>query len=88
MSKTSKILNEDKLLKKALAVGGQMAKMQGFELFDKNTAMPVKAKALYLFLVEVNQITPLPADKLDGANIKKRLALWIHNALPDDDPLK
>ncbi|WP_145976580.1 DUF5062 family protein, partial [Vibrio nigripulchritudo] len=22
------------------------------------------------------------------ANIKHRLALWIHNALPDNDPLK
>ncbi|MEZ9661866.1 DUF5062 family protein, partial [Vibrio sp. 10N.261.52.F3] len=30
----------------------------------------------------------LPDDKLDGANIKKRLALWIHKALPDNDPLK
>jgi hypothetical protein len=45
-------------------------------------------KAVYLFLVEVNQITPLPAEKEDGANIKKRLALWIHSVLPDNDPLK
>lgn len=86
MSKTAKILNEDKLVKKALEVGLKMAKMQGFDL--PNTSQPVKTKAVYLFLVEVNQITPLPDDKLDGANIKKRLARWIHNALPDDDPLK
>ncbi|MDG3087847.1 DUF5062 family protein [Vibrio hannami] len=88
MSKTTKIMNEDKLFKKALEVGCKMAKMQGFELADQGTSQPVKAKAVYLFLVEVKQITPLPADKLDGKNIKKRLALWLHNVLPDDDPLK
>ncbi|MEF1215848.1 DUF5062 family protein, partial [Vibrio alginolyticus] len=26
--------------------------------------------------------------KLDGASIKHRLAVWIHSALPDNDPLK
>ncbi|WP_317917955.1 DUF5062 family protein [Vibrio sp. MACH09] len=88
MSKTTKIMNEDKLFKKALEVGSKMAKMQGFQLFDDATAQPIKAKALYLFLVEVKQITPLPADKTDGKNVKKRLALWIHSALPDNDPLK
>ncbi|PWI33235.1 DUF5062 domain-containing protein [Vibrio albus] len=88
MSKTAKINNEDKLFKKALEVGCKMAEMQGFPLTNKNTSPAIKAKAVYLFLVEVNQITPLPADKLDGKNIKKRLALWIHHALPDDDPLK
>ncbi|MDF4308840.1 DUF5062 family protein, partial [Vibrio parahaemolyticus] len=25
---------------------------------------------------------------LDGASIKHRLAVWIHSALPDNDPLK
>jgi hypothetical protein len=86
MSKTNKIHNEDKLVKKALQVGSAMAKMQGFNL--PTSSQPIKVKAVYLFLVEVNQITPLPADKLDGANIKKRLAIWIHSVLPDDDPLK
>jgi hypothetical protein len=86
MSKTNKIHNEDKLVKKALQVGSAMAKMQGFDL--PSSSQPIKVKAVYLFLVEVNQITPLPADKLDGANIKKRLAIWIHSVLPDDDPLK
>jgi hypothetical protein len=88
MSKTAKIINEDKLFKKALEVGCKMAAMQGFQLADKGTSASIKAKAVYLFLVEVNQITPLPVDKLDGKNIKKRLALWIHHALPDGDPLK
>ncbi|MGC9402360.1 MULTISPECIES: DUF5062 family protein [Vibrio] len=86
MSKTAKILNEDKLVKKALDVGFKMAKLQGLNL--PSSSQPIKIKAVYLFLVEVNQITPLPADKLDGANIKKRLALWLHKALPDNDPLK
>ncbi|MCB5360660.1 DUF5062 family protein [Vibrio lentus] len=86
MSKTAKIINEDKLVKKAVEVGFKMAKLQGFDL--PHSSQPIKVKAVYLFLVEVNQITPLPDDKLDGANIKKRLALWIHKALPDHDPLK
>ncbi|MDN3613365.1 MAG: DUF5062 family protein [Vibrio gallaecicus] len=86
MSKTTKLHNEDKLVKKALEVGLKMAKMQGLNL--PTTPQPLKTKAVYLFLVEVNQITPLPDEKLDGANIKKRLALWIHKVLPDNDPLK
>lgn len=86
MSKTTKLLNEDKLVKKAVDVGLKMAKMQGFDL--PSSSQPIKIKAVYLFLVEVNQITPLPDDKLDGANIKKRLAIWMHNVLPDNDPLK
>lgn len=86
MSKSAKLHNEDKLLKKALEVGLKMAKMQGFDL--PTTPQPTKVKAVYLFLVEVNQITPLPEDKLDGANIKKRLAIWMHSVLPDNDPLK
>ncbi|MCC4772483.1 DUF5062 family protein [Vibrio cyclitrophicus] len=86
MSKTAKIINEDKLVKKAVEVGFKMAKLQGFDL--PHSSQPIKVKAVYLFLVEVNQITPLPESKLDGANIKKRLALWIHKALPGNDPLK
>ena len=86
MSKSSKLHNEDKLVKKALEVGEKMAKMQGFDL--PKSPQPVRVKAVYLFLVDAKQITPLPDSKLDGANIKHRLALWIHSALPDDDPVK
>ncbi|RQW62768.1 DUF5062 family protein [Vibrio viridaestus] len=86
MSKTIKIKNEEKLVKKALEVGIKLAKMQGFDIPSNSQA--VQAKAVYLFLVEAKQITPLPADKLDGASIKKRLAIWINNALPEGDPLK
>ncbi len=88
MSKTAKIINEDKLFKKALEIGSRMAEMQGYQLATPNTSQAVKAKAIYLFLVQVNQITPLPEDKTDSKNIKKRLALWIHAALPDGDTLK
>ncbi|MGF1741905.1 DUF5062 family protein [Vibrio profundum] len=88
MSKATKLKNEDKLLKKALEVGCKMAEMQGYQLADQGTTLPTKAKALYLFLVEARQITPLPVDKADGKSIKKRLALWIHAALPENDPLK
>ena len=86
MSKSSKLHNEDKLVKKALEIGEKMAKMQGFDL--PKSPQPVRVKAVYLFLVDAKQITPLPDNKLDGANIKHRLALWIHSALPDNDPLK
>ncbi|MCL9773697.1 DUF5062 family protein [Vibrio methylphosphonaticus] len=88
MSKTTKIENEDKLFKKALELGAKIAKMQGYQLSNQGTTQAMKAKAIYLFLVEVKQITPLPADKSDLKNIKKRLALWLHSALPEDDPLK
>ncbi|SHO54569.1 DUF5062 family protein [Vibrio quintilis] len=88
MAKTAKIKNEDKLFKKALEVGCKMAEMQGYQLTSDNASQATKAKALYVFLVKVRQITPLPADKSDGKSIKKRLALWIHHALPEDDPLK
>ncbi|NUW69334.1 DUF5062 family protein [Vibrio coralliilyticus] len=86
MSKSSKLHNEDKLVKKALEIGEKMAKMQGFDL--PKSPQPVRVKAIYLFLVDAKQIAPLPDSKLDGTNIKHRLALWIHSALPDNDPLK
>ncbi|CAH8194360.1 DUF5062 family protein [Vibrio aestuarianus] len=84
MSQKSMLKNEDKLVKKALEIGGKMATLQGFNLPQS----PQPVKAIYLFLVDAKQITPLPDSKLDGANIKHRLALWIRNALPDNDPLK
>ncbi|CAM4017712.1 MULTISPECIES: DUF5062 family protein [Vibrio] len=86
MSKTAKIHNEDKLVKKAIEVGFKMAKMQGFDL--PSSTQPLKVQSVYLFLVGVKQIAPLPEDKQDGPNIKKRLALWMHKVLPDNDPLK
>lgn len=86
MSKTARLQNEDKLVKKALEIGEKMAKMQGFDL--PSTPQPVRVKAIYLFLVDAKQIAPLPDNKLDGASIKHRLAMWIHKALPDNDPLK
>ncbi len=86
MSKSSKLHNEDKLVKKALEIGGKMAKLQGFDL--PQSPQPLRVKAIYLFLVDAKQITPLPESKLDGASIKHRLAVWIHSALPDDEPLK
>ncbi|USD67342.1 DUF5062 family protein [Vibrio sp. SCSIO 43136] len=86
MSKSTKLRNEDKLVKKALEIGSQMAKMQGFNL--PTSPQPTFVKGVYLFLVDAKQITPLPADKQDGANIKHRLAMWMHGVLPDNDPLK
>ncbi|MFH0259134.1 DUF5062 family protein [Vibrio mediterranei] len=88
MTKTIKIHNEEKLFKKALEVGCKMAAMQGYPVQDLSATPATKAKALYHFLVEVKQIVPLPEDKEDGPHIKKRLAIWLHSALPDNDPLK
>ncbi len=88
MAKTTKVKNEDKLFKRALQVGSKMAEMQGYKLTEDNASPSLKAKALYLFLVKVRQIAPLPEDKQDGQSIKKRIALWLYNALPEGDPLK
>ncbi len=75
MSKSSKLHNEDKLVKKALEIGGKMAKLQGFDLPQSpQPPQPLRVKAIYLFLVDAKQITPLPESKLDGASIKHRLA--------------
>ncbi len=72
---------DEKLFKKALKVGCKLAEMQGYPLTDKNQPQPVVAKALYLFLVKVRQITPLPLDKTNGPNIKRRLAIWMKGNL-------
>ena len=88
MAKTNKIQNEDKLFKRALQIGSKMAEMQGYKLTEESASLSVKTKALYLFLVQVRQIAPLPEDKQDGQSLKKRIALWMYNALPEDDPLK
>ncbi|MEF1290406.1 DUF5062 family protein, partial [Vibrio sp. M260118] len=43
MSKSSKLHNEDKLVKKALEIGGKMAKLQGFDLPQSPQSVRVKA---------------------------------------------
>lgn len=53
MSKSSKLHNEDKLVKKALEIGGKMAKLQGFDL--PQSPQPLRVKAIYLFWSMLNR---------------------------------
>ncbi|GAM74691.1 hypothetical protein JCM19241_1034 [Vibrio ishigakensis] len=46
MSKTNKLHNEDKLVKRAIEVVFKLAKMQGIDLPD--STMPLKVKSAYL----------------------------------------
>lgn len=39
MSQRSKLQNEDKLVKKALEIGGKMAKLQGFDLLSHHNPL-------------------------------------------------
>ena len=77
----NKLEHEEKLYKKALEFGCKLAEMQGYKISDKNQSKPVIAKALYIFLVNVRLIAPLPVDKTDGPNIKRRLAIWMKGNL-------
>ncbi|KAB2826047.1 DUF5062 family protein [Aliivibrio finisterrensis] len=69
--------DEDKLFKKALELGCKLSEMQGYHIVDKSLPQPVIAKAVYLFLVQVRLLSPLPLDKTNGPNIKHRLAIWM-----------
>lgn len=56
-----------------LEIGGKVAKLRGFEL--PQSTQPQRVKVIHLSLVDAKMITPLPEGKLDGANIKPRLAV-------------
>ncbi len=79
--------NEAKLIKKALQIGEQYAEKRGFMRFDEGTSNKIKIECIYRLLVQDKIITPLPATKEDGPNMKHKLVLWIHKQLPEDHPL-
>lgn len=81
-----KIKNEGKLLKMAIELGLNFAKKEKYSV-DPHLSDKDKAEAVYNMLVTYKQITPLPADKVDGPNMKHRLVMWILNMLPDNHPL-
>jgi len=78
--------NEAKLLKLATELGLNFARKEHYK-FDARISDKDKAEAIYNMLVAYKQIVPLPADKVDGPNMKHRLVLWIINLLPKDHPL-
>ncbi|KLV03472.1 hypothetical protein ABT56_19400 [Photobacterium aquae] len=82
-----KIKNEAKLLKQAITLGMAFAKKQGFADLDRSTSPKDKVECIYRLLVAAQQITPLPADKEDGPNMKHKLVLWISRLLPPDHEL-
>ena len=78
-----KMKDEDKLFKQAISYGLRLAEMQGYYISDKGTSQKSVSRAVYLFLVKVRLLTPLPVDKADGPRIKRRLAVWMKSVLRD-----
>ena len=78
-----KMKDEDKLFKQAICYGLRLAEMQGYYISDKGTSQKSVSRAVYLFLVKVRLLTPLPVDKTDGPRIKRRLAVWMKSVLKD-----
>lgn len=82
-----KIKNEKELIKKAMIVGETYAKKRGYNTFTSTTSADQKIEAIYRLLANDRLIIPLPDDKVNGVNMKHRLAMWIANQLPKDHPL-
>jgi len=79
--------NEDKLFKLAMGLGQAYATKRGYGGLDKADSNKDKVEAIYRLLVNDKLISPLPADKEDGPNLKHRLVLWIIAQLPKDHEL-
>ena len=82
-----KIKNEAQLIKKALEIGVELAKTQGYGDFDRGISPKDKVECIYRLLVQAQQITPLAKDQETGVNMKHKLVLWISRKLPADHPL-
>ncbi|MFC5076298.1 hypothetical protein VTH8203_01059 [Vibrio thalassae] len=78
-----KMKDEDKLFKQAISYGLKLADMQGYQITDKRASQKSVSRAVYLFLVKVQLLTPLPVDKTDGPSIKRRLAVWMKRVLKE-----
>lgn len=76
-----KMKDEEKLFKQALKYGLKLAEMQGYYISEKGASQKRVSRAVYLFLVKVKLLTPLPLNKTDGPSIKRRLAVWMKGVL-------
>jgi hypothetical protein len=83
----SKLKNEAQLLKKAIEVAENYAKVRGYGALNPAESAKDKVECLYRLLVQDKLIVPLPADQENGPAMKHRLALWIARQLPKDHPL-
>jgi hypothetical protein len=79
--------NEDKLFKLAMTLGQAYATKRGYGGLEKANSNKDKVEAIYRLLVSDKLISPLPADKEDGPNLKHRLVLWIVAQLPETHEL-
>ncbi len=83
----TKLKNEPQLVKKAIEVAENYAKLRGYAEFRPTDSAKDKVECLYRLLVKDKVIVPLPADQENGQNMKHRLALWVARQLPKDHPL-
>jgi hypothetical protein len=83
----TKLKNEAQLLKKAIGVAENYAKLRGFTGFAATESAKDKVECLYRLLVKDKLIVPLPPDQETGQNMRHRLALWLARQLPEDHPL-
>ncbi|MCE2572579.1 DUF5062 family protein [Motilimonas eburnea] len=82
-----KVKNEAQLLKKALEIGLKYAEQRGYGKLDSHISQKDKVEVVYRLLVQDKQITPIPADKEDGQQLKHKLIIWISRMLPADHEL-
>ncbi|WP_144395029.1 DUF5062 family protein [Pleionea sediminis] len=82
-----KLKNEKELLKKALVVGERYAQNRGYKSFSSTMSLNQKIESIYRLLVHDNLIQPMPEKEESLGAFKHRLAVWIFNKLPKDDPL-
>ena len=83
----TKLKNETQLLKKALEVAENYAKLRGYAEFQSTDSAKDKVECIYRLLVKDKLIVPLPADQENGPNMKHKLAMWVSHQLPKDHPL-
>ncbi|NJD08848.1 MAG: DUF5062 family protein [Methylococcaceae bacterium] len=83
----SKLKNEAQLVKKAVEVGENYAKLRGYSEFRPTDSAKDKVESLYRLLVRDKLIVPLPADQENGQTMRHKLALWVSHQLPKDHPL-
>jgi len=83
----TKLKNEAQLIRKALEVGENYAKLRGYAQFRPTDSAKDKAECLYRLLVQDKLIVPIPADQETGQTMRHKLALWIAHQLPKDHSL-
>jgi hypothetical protein len=84
---SSDLKNEAQLLKKAIEVAENYAKVRGYSGFSESDSSKDKVECLYRLLVKDHLIIPLPPEQENGQHMRHRLAQWVARQLPKDHPL-